>query len=230
MSIIKQFYASKTSESESGNSSSRLGFWSAIIGTVMGAIYLAVILGTIITGQFNFPPPESIQVFASIISLLFCIVLVVIMACLHTIMPAGKRGLSQISLGFVLLFAISVSINRFVHLGVVQQSVLSGNTVGIEWFLPYGGHSVMFALEILGWGWFLGIASLFAAFLFSKGKLEHWLRWLFTAYGILGLLSALGQLLNSPLIMVGFIAWGVVLYIITALLAVYFKRTKTISS
>ena len=45
-------------------------------------------------------------------------------------------------------------------------------------------------------------------------------------YGLLALVSAVGFLLNSLLSLLGFVAWGVVLSIITALLAVYFKRAQ----
>jgi hypothetical protein len=161
---------------------------------------------------------------------LFCFIFVVLMSCVHRITPVKKKVFSQISLSFTLLFAISVSINRFIQLGIVRESVASGNLAGIDWFLPYGNHSVMFGLEIMGWGWFLGLAMIFAAPLFSRGKLELWLRWLLVSYGVLGLISALGQLLASPIIMVGFIAWGIILFVITGLLIIYFRRAENQSA
>ena len=179
-----------------------------------------------LTGNFNFPPSGFLQLFGGVSSLVLCPLLVVLMASLHSILPSGKKALSLISLGFTLLFAMAVSINRFSQLGVVQQILATGTTAGIEWFLPYGEHSIMFGLELLGWGWFLGLAMLFAAPLFSNGKLELWLRWLLVLYAVLGLVCALAFLLNSPLSVIGFAAWGLVLYIITALMAVYFRRAE----
>jgi hypothetical protein len=202
----------------------RLGVWSAFISTSLGIAYFAVILGTIVTGNFTYPPPESIQLFAGIVSLLFCPVFIVLMSSVQAETPPQKKVLGQTSLSLTILFAISVSINRFIQLGIVRQSVASGNRTGIGWFLPYGDHSVMFGLEILGWGWFLGLAMLFTAPLLSGGRLGGWLRWLCFSYGVLGLVSALGQLLASPIIMVGFVAWGIILFLITALLTVYFRR------
>jgi hypothetical protein len=202
----------------------RLGLWSAFASTMLGIAYFLVILGTIITGNFTFPPPDPVQIFAGIVSLLFCFIFVVLMSSLHAKTPANKKVFSQISLSMTLLFALSVSINRFLQLGIVRQSIASSNLSGIDWFLPYGNHSVMFGLEIMGWGWFLGLAMIFAAPIFSGGRIAIWLRWLTLSYGILGLTSALGQLLASPIIMVGFIAWGLILFFITALLMIYFKR------
>jgi len=204
-----------------------LGFWSAVVSTAAGVIYFLVILAAILTGRFVFPPSEPIQLFGGVSSLLLCPVLVVLMASLHSITPLEKKGLSQISLGFTLLFALAVSMNRFTQLGVVRQSLAAGSPPeGIDWFLAYGGRSVMFGLEILGWGWFLGLALLFAAPLFSHGRLERWLRGLLILYGVLGLVCAVAFLLASPLSVIGFAAWGFVLFIITALLAVYFRRAK----
>jgi hypothetical protein len=202
-----------------------LGFWSALITTIDGVTYFLVVLWAILTGQFTFPPSEFIQLFGGITSLLLCPFMVILVASLHAITPIGKKALSQISLGFTLLFALSVSINRFTQLGVVRGSIASGAVEGIEWFLPYGDHSILLGLEIMGWGWFLGLAMIFAAPIFSGGRLQRWLRWLSVGYGALGLVSAVAFLLASPLSVIGFVAWGLILFIITVLLAVYFRRS-----
>jgi hypothetical protein len=201
----------------------KLGYASASIATVGGVIYFLVILVLILTGGFTFPPAQWVQIFGGVISLLFCPVLVVVMACLYAASPSEKKAFSLSSLAFTILFAVSVSINRFTQLGVVQQRTASGALDGIDWFLAYGGQSAMFGLEIMGWAWFLGLAMFLAAPIFSGGGLQRWLRGLTLLYGVLGMISAVGFLLASPLVSVGFAAWGLVLYIITGLLAVYFK-------
>jgi hypothetical protein len=208
-----------------GSLTKRVGYWTSVVAAGLGALYLILIIGSVFTGSFTFPPPEFVQYSAAIISLLFCPLLVIIMACVHTLAPAEKKVFSLSSFGMTVLFVASVSINRFVELGIIRQSLASGDVTGIEWFLPYGGHSVMFALEIMGWGWFLGLAMLLAAPLFAASKLELWIKWLMVSFGVLGILSALGQILASPLIMVGFVAWGLILFIIVALLAVYFRKS-----
>ena len=89
-----------------------------------------------------------------ITSLLFCPVIVMMMAGLHAITPPSKKILSQISLGFTLLFALAVSINRFSQLGVVRQASQAGNVEGLSWFLAYGDYSIFLGWEYLGWAWF----------------------------------------------------------------------------
>ena len=76
------------------------------------------------------------------------------MAGLHAITPPSKKILSQISLGFTLLFALAVSINRFSQLGVVRQASQAGNVEGLSWFLAYGDYSIFLGWEYLGWAWF----------------------------------------------------------------------------
>jgi len=206
-----------------------VGFWSAVIATFAGVIYFLVILAALLANQFAYPPSNALQLFGGISSLVLCPVFVILMACLHTITPAEKRVFSQISLAFTLLFAVSVSINRFTQLGVVRQSIASGRMQGLDWFLPYGDHSIMLGLEMMGWGWFLGLAMFFAAPLFTKGKLGQWLCGLSILYGVLGLASSIAYLLASPVSVVGFVAWGLILYIITALLAFHFAQVQPTS-
>jgi len=202
----------------------RIGVLSSILTTLLGVLYFVVILISILTGKFVLPPAEDLQLFAGIVSLLVCPIIVAMMASLHEITLPGKRILSQISLGFTLLFALSVSINRFSQLGVVRQAVNAGNMEGIARMLAYGEYSVMLGIEYLGWSWFLGLAMLFAAFLFSNGRIGHWLRWSMMTYGILSLISAVGFLLGNWLSMLAFVAWGIVLFVVSGLLTVHFWR------
>lgn len=204
----------------------RIGVISSLLTTFLGVLYFIVILISILTGKFVFPPAEDLQLFAGIVSLLVCPIIAAMMASLHEITPPGKRILSQISLGFTLLFALAVSINRFSQLGVVRQAVNAGNVDGISRLLAYGDYSVMLGIEYLGWSWFLGLAMLFAAFLFSDGKIERWLRWSMLTYGVLSLISAVGFLLGNWLSMLAFVAWGIVLFVVSGLLVVHFLNRQ----
>ena len=198
----------------------KLGYWSALIATIAGIGYFLLLAGMNLSGGFTFPPADGIQLIAGIYSLAICPVFIVLIACLHVTTPPEKQIFSLSSLAFTILFVTSVSINRFTQLGVVRLSSQAGLNSGIEWFLAYGDNSVMLGLEMMGWGWFLGLAMLAAAPLFSS----PWLRWLMVAYGVMGLICAAAFLVASPLVLIGFFAWGVVLVIITALLAAYFRR------
>ena len=218
---------SLSSKRSTYNSANSLGFWSSIAMTILGLIYFVVIVFALLTGQFTTPPPDWLQLFGGLVSLLACPIMVVVMASLHAITPIEKKVFSQIALGFTLLFAIAVSINRFTQLGVVQQSIAAGKVDGLNWFLPYGDRSVMLGLEYMGWSWFLGLGLIFAAPLFTHGKLQRWLRGLLLLYGTLALVSSIGFLINSLLSLLGFVAWGIILFMVTGLLAVYFRKAQT---
>jgi hypothetical protein len=206
----------------------RIGYLSSLFVTAGGVLYFLVLLGAMAAGRFSFPPEEGLQLFGGIASLLYCPAIVLMMVSLHRITPPSKKVLSQAALGFALLFAIAVSINRFSQLGVVRQAALAGRGDGISWFLAYGDYSIMLGLEYLGWAWFLGLVMLCAAPLFSGGRLENWIRALMLLYGALGLISAVGFLVGNWLSLLGFAAWGVVLVVITGLLAGYFRKNSRV--
>jgi hypothetical protein len=224
----KVTYSRTAQLSKATNPAYRIGFWSAAASTALGILYFIIILVSVATGQFTFPPPDWLQLSAGIISLVVCPLLVVMFTSLYAITSPEKKVYSLAALAFTVLFAMSVSTNRFSQLGVVRQGLAAGNTEGIGWFLAYGDFSVMLGMEFMGWAWFLSLGMLCAAPLFSKGRLQKWLRGLMLLYGSLGVVAAVGFLMPSPLSMLGFVAWGVVLFIVTWLLAIYFQQNTNI--
>ena len=126
---------------------------------------------------------------------------------------------------FIILFSATVSINRFVQLTVIQQS-LPDIPSDLMRFLPYSSSSVMFALEMLGWGLFSSLAAVFVAPLFSSSPLNNTIRWLFILYAVFSFLGVIGFATNTPITAGAFIAWGPILLALAILLARYFQNTK----
>lgn len=201
-----------------------LGFWSALVATIVGLVYIVGLGVLAVVGQLTMPPSQPTQLFGAIVTMTMAPVLVILMAFIHHCAPDERKAWSLSSLAFAVLFAAMVSINRYVQLTVIRHGLASGFGDQLQLFLPYGDNSILFSLEILGWGFFLSLAALCAAAVFTGGGLERWLRILFIAYGLLGLTSALGLVLASPITAVGFVAWGPVLDVIAALLCVWFWR------
>jgi hypothetical protein len=135
-----------------------------------------------------------------------------------------NQVLGSLGVNFIILFAATVGINRFVQLTVVQQSLPNVPT-DLTRFLPYGTGSVMFALEILGWGFFSSLAAVFVAPLFSSSRLNNTIRWLFILYAIFSFLSVISFTTNI-FIPTGPLAWGPILLVITILLSVYFRKIE----
>jgi len=204
----------------------KAGFWSASFGAVLGIIYM-LLLAILQFSRAGFPPPEPYQSLIGTVILITAPTLLVLMTAIHYYADEGQRVFSLSAFAFMILFAAMTSINRFVALTVVRQSVLAGDGAGLELILPYHWPSVMLSLEIMGWGFFLGLAFIAVAPVFHGGKLERWIFWTFLISGLLCFVSGFGIVLNvQSLIMVGILAWGPGLTLAAILVAILFHRLQ----
>jgi hypothetical protein len=113
--------------------------------------------------------------------------------------------------------------NRFVQLTVIRLSPPGPASQDLARFLPYSTESVMFALEILGWGFFLSLAALFVAPLFGGNKRQNSIRWLLILFALFSLMSVIGFVTATPITAGAFVAWGPILLALAILLAVHFR-------
>ncbi len=207
----------------------RVGFWSGIILVILGLLYLGLIAVTILSGA-GYPPVEPLQAWFNLLILVTAAWMVFFWSVLHQAAPAEKKLFSRASLVLIVIFAALTSINRYVALTVVRQSLAAGNTDGLQWFLPYGWPSVMLAIEMLAWGFFFGLACLCLAPVFAGGRLEKAIRWTLVVMGICSLLSAMGPVLGAddlgfnPFTMAGALAWGPGLTATVFMIVVWFRR------
>jgi hypothetical protein len=208
---------------------SRIGFWSAIFMVILGLAYLGLLITMMASGS-RFPPVEPFQTMFNILILITAAWMVFFWSILNHVTPGDRKLFSQASLALIVIFATLTSINRYVALTVVKQSLASGNTNGLQWFLPYGWPSVMLALEILAWGFFFGLACLLLAPVFSTGRLERTIFWTLIATGILSILAVPGQMIGSntltfnPFTLAGVVAWGPGLTTTTLLMTIWFHK------
>ena len=209
----------------------QVGFWTGLVLVILGLAYLGLLAAMMILGS-GFPPIEPFQTAFNVLILITAAVMVLFWAILHEAVPADRKLFSRASLALIVIFATLTSINRYVGLTVVKQSIAAGNTDGLQWFMPYGWPSVMLALEMLGWGFFFGLACLCLAPAFSGGRLDRAISLLLLVVGILSLLSALGPVMGysslsfSPFTLAGVVAWGPGLTATVALIAIRFRRNK----
>jgi hypothetical protein len=214
---------------EAMNTMKRIGFWSGIVLVALGLAYLSLLAATTFSGS-GFPPAEPFQTMFNVLILLTAVGMVFFWTVIHQFAPPESKLFSQTSLMLIVIFATLTSINRYVALTVVRQSLSSGNTDGLQWFLPYSWPSVMLALEYLAWGFVFGLACLCLAPAFVSGKLERAICWTLIVTGILSLLAVLGQVTGSnttqfsPSTFAGVMAWGPGLTTAVALIAVWFRN------
>jgi hypothetical protein len=198
-----------------------LGFWSSIYIGVLGVIYMLLLIGYSSTEGFTSPPSQFVQLSGGIITFLTIPGLIIQYTAIRYASDGENNILGSLGITFITLFAATVGINRFVQLTVIQQGA---NSPDLARFLPYASGSVMFALEMLGWGFFSSLAALSVAPLFSGSRIKLWIRWLFVIYALFSFMAVIGYVTQSPITAAAFIAWGPILTALAILLAVYFRK------
>jgi hypothetical protein len=205
------------------NITRRLGFCSSVYIAVLGVIYLLLLIINFSTQGFTFPPSQFVQLSGGIITFLTVPGLLVQFTAIRYTNDGENKILGSLGLTFITLFAATVSINRFVQLTVINQG---GSSPDLARFLPYATGSVMFALEMLGWGFFSSLAALSVAPLFHGSRFNISIRWLFVAYALFSFMAVIGYSTNTPITAAAFVAWGPILTALAILLAVYFRKEK----
>ena len=201
---------------------SQLGLYASILLVILGGIYILVFIYAITLAGITTQLPPFVEFVIGVVTFITVPLVVVQFIAIRYVNEGDKQILGALGVSFIILFAAAVSINRFVQLTVIQQS-LPDVPSDLVRFLPYGDGSVMFALEILGWGYFSSLAAICVAPLFSSSRLNLAIRWLFILYAILSLLSAF-SFASNIFIPTGPIAWGPVYLVISILLLVYFQK------
>jgi hypothetical protein len=187
-----------------------------------GGIYLLIVIYSISTKGFSLNLTPFVQLVAGIVTFLMVPTFVILFTAIRFVNDGDNQVLGSLGVSYIILFAATVSINRFVQLTVIQQS-LPDVPADLTRFLPYAPGSVMLALEVLGWGFFSSLAAVFVAPLFSSSPLNKTIRWLFILYAVFSFISVIGFAANIT-IPVGAIAWGPIAFVLSILLAVYFRK------
>lgn len=157
---------------------------------------------------------------------------VVLMACIHNYAPSQRKVFSQVALSFAVLYTAVIMINYFLQFTVVIPSLQSGQTAGLSLFTQYNPHGIFIVLEALGY-LILSTALIFAAPVFSGGRPQGIVRWLFVSGFVVTVLSFVGL----PLMGYDIVAFEVtvlltnwiVLIVSGALLAVVFRRAAKVA-
>jgi hypothetical protein len=202
-----------------------MGFWISVLLAILNAVYLGV-LGFLMFSGSAYPPPESSQPVIHILVLICVPLLILLWTQLHDAAPLDRKFFSHSSLAFLIIFAALTSINRFVALTVVPQSLAAGSAAGLQWFLPYEWPSVMLAIEMLGWGFFFGLACLTLAPVFLEGGLERALCWTLIVTAVFNFFTIVALVIDQ-FALIGLaapIAWGIGPILAFILMAIWFRR------
>ena len=204
---------------ESSNSSSdmnhkliSLAFWSAVLMTI------AVIFSGI-TASTAMKIPSLVS------GIILIPVFILLIACIHEYSPADRKFYSRLGLLFTMGYAVLIGFNYYMQLTLVQNNLYT------DVFAMDDPQSIMWVIEVLGYG-FMGLATLSTAFVFTNGKLENAIRWLFIVNGILGIGGMIGYALGLSLNILagGLVVWDIIMPLSSILLAVLFRRVLKINN
>ena len=108
--------------------------------------------------------------FAKIWMILFSLSFLVLILVWQEFSSQNSKILSKIGGAFALLFAICSSFHYFIQISSVRFALNNGKISGLEHFLQANPTSFSSSVNMLGWGVFLGLSSLF---LFFESKLNQ---------------------------------------------------------
>lgn len=204
----------------------RLGYRISLVGAALAIGYITALAFAIMTG--GLPLQEPLESLIALIVLGAAPALVLLASTVHLAVSPERHGATLPGLAFMVIFAVLTSVNRYVQLTVVRQSDAGAE---IDLIRPYAWPSVMAAIEILGWGLFLGLSLLCLAEAFRKSQGERMLSGTLAVSGLL-CLGPFAALLTGflPLMTLGVIAWGPGLALICVLLARWFARPARLPS
>ena len=203
--MVKNQLTNPGAEVTSRNAPDRLGFWIAVLTTVLTAAAFAIGLATpprsgpfCVTTCIAYPY-TSVAAFVPrdyrwmYIAILLTPLFGVLLACIHSGIRDNKRVFSRIALSFALISAAVITTDYFIQLEVMQPSLLKGETEGLTLFLQYNPHGIFIALEDLGY-LMLSASFLFSSAVFSDGRgLERALQWLFLIASLSAFAAYLGM-------------------------------------
>jgi hypothetical protein len=171
------------------DSTTRLGYWSAVLCTLFSLTYIvgqlfewAGVLGSA-GGPESTSTPLGIVVLLTP-SLLLGSSFLVLMVSLHQRAATAQKVWSHAGVAFATAYAVLTGMVYFLQLTVVGPRLASGRIEGMEMFVFVPFDSFLYAVDILGYT-FMSAATLFAAFALTGAGVERVARRFMIANGLL---------------------------------------------
>ncbi len=160
-----------------------LGFWSAVMTAVLATVFIGLgFFGTVYTEPnpypYIWPFIKSIDYTIFYPAFFLAPVFVVLMVCIHFYASEKMKIFSMIGLSFSLIYATLITANYFLLWTVDLPSISSGQTANLSIITMYNPHGIFVAIESLGY-LMMSLALLFTAAVFSGGRIERAIRWIF---------------------------------------------------
>ena len=157
-------------------------------------------------------------------SLLLAPAFAALMVCVHYYAAPAKRIWSHLALVYTVIYAVMAFINYVIQLVSVPRALTGGETDGLSMLVHGNPHAIFWSL--VSAYVFMNLAMLFAAPVFSGGRLERWIRRLFLLNGLSAIVTIASIVLDNPFafLLGSLVIWCPLFTAATVLLAVLFNR------
>jgi len=173
-----------------------IGTWSARAMVVLEAAYVVVfIIGFASLGNTSDPLPDPYLAIAEVLILVMAPILVLLMMAIHECAPAPVKAFTRVALGWMMATAAFTFTVHFVELTVARH-ITPATLPGYNYIFDFKWPSTFYAIDIVAWDVFFGLALLFAIPAFTH-RSEARVRQGFIASGSLCLIGLIGPFANA---------------------------------
>lgn len=191
--------------------------------SLMTLYTLTLALGFASLGSSSRPIADPWFSILEILVVLLMPAMVALMVAVHSWAPVESKALSLVGLVFMALVAGVTSSLHFVILAVGHTAAFQRTPELLSFHWP----SVAYALDILAWDFFFALAMLFAAPVFTGGRLARTIRGLMIVSGVLALSGLSGVVTGDMRLRnLGIVGYDGVFLIVAALMGLLFYRTN----
>jgi hypothetical protein len=163
---------------------------------VLEAAYVLVfIIGFASLGNTSKPLPDPYLAIAEVLILVMAPILVLLMMAIHECAPAPAKKFTQVALGWMIATAAFTFTVHFVELTVARH-INPATFPGYRYIFDFHWPSTFYAIDIVAWDVFFGLALLFAVPAFTRPS-ESLVRKGFIASGSLCLAGLIGPFANA---------------------------------
>lgn len=195
----------------------RLGFFAAAGTAVVGGMYVIAVGFGIAQSGFDEPIVDPVLWIMEVLTILSAVFLLVLLAAIHALASPERKVFGALALAFGTIFSSLTSTVHFVALTAGRQT----DFTMLVW------PSTLYAVELLAWDIFLGLALLFAACVFDGTGPHARIRRMLSITGALCLAGAVGPIMdNMALQRIGILGYGVLLPITCVLLVPGFRGCR----
>lgn len=191
---------------------SRLGYWSSLGIVAIGVAYMVVLAVGMIRHGLSEPIVDPVLAIMEGLTIVSAAPIVLLLAAVRSGAAGRRRVRATIALAFGILFALTTTAVHVHELTIGRETGVNG----LVW------PSRVYALELLAWDLFLGLALVLAAASFERDRTTRY--WM-AGCGLLCLIGIVGPAVgNMRWQLIGVAGYAVVLPVVAVLMARRFAR------